>query len=121
MQSKGRDVEPNEGAERSARASVGRDQDRMKVLNEVRVPSAKQREYAEQREGAEAGHGPGGKWRARLDTAENKPNTDARPYLRVIMPEKPEGPNKDARQCGEYPKCTERLLVYENEQNRSGT
>ena len=60
MQSKGRDVEPNEGSERSARASVGRDQDRMKVLNEVRVPSAKQREYAEQREGAEAGHGPEG-------------------------------------------------------------
>ena len=53
MQSKGRDVEPNEGAERSTRASVGRDQDRMKVRNEVRVPSAKQREYAEKREGAE--------------------------------------------------------------------
>ena len=50
MQSKGRDVEPNEGAERSARASVGRDQDRMKVLNEMRVPSAKQRTYAEERE-----------------------------------------------------------------------
>ena len=31
MQSKGRDVEPNEGAERSARASVGRDQDRMNI------------------------------------------------------------------------------------------
>ena len=61
MQSKGRDVEPNEVAERSTRASVGRDQDRLKVLNEVRVPSAKQREYVEQREGAEAGHGPGGR------------------------------------------------------------
>ena len=66
MQSKGRDVEPNEGAERSARASVGRDQDRMKVLNEVRVPSAKQREYAEQREGAEAGHGPGGEMKSAI-------------------------------------------------------
>ena len=46
MQSKGRDVEQHDGAERSARASVGRDQDRMKVLNEVKVPSAKQRGYA---------------------------------------------------------------------------
>ena len=101
--------------------SIVRDRDRMEVMSKVREPNAKQREYAEQREGAEAGHGPGGKWRARLDIAENKPNTDARPYLRVIMPEKPEGPNKNARQCGEYPKCTERLLVYENEQNRSGT
>ena len=42
MQSKGREVERNEGAKRSARASIGRDQDRMKVRNEVRVPSAKQ-------------------------------------------------------------------------------
>ena len=40
--------------------SVVRDRNRMEVLNEVRVPSAKQREYTEQRKGAEAGHGPEG-------------------------------------------------------------
>ena len=74
--------------------SKGRERERMEVMNRVREPNAKQREYAEQREGAEAGHGPGGKWRARLDTAENKPNTDARPYLRVIRPEKLKCPIK---------------------------
>ena len=96
MQSKGRDGEQNEGAERSARASVGRDQDRMRVLNEVRVPSAKQREYAEQREGAERGREGWERWRARVVTAENKPNEDARPYLRVIRLEKLKCPIKTA-------------------------
>ena len=32
--------------------SVVGERDRMEVLNKVRVPSAKQREYTEQREGA---------------------------------------------------------------------
>ena len=68
----------------------------MEVMNRVREPNAKQREYAEQREGAERGREVWKRWRARVDTAENKPNEDARPYLRVIRPEKRKCPIKNA-------------------------
>ena len=76
--------------------SIGRKRDRMEVMNRVREPNAKQREYAEQREGAERGREVWKRWRARVDTAENKPNEDARPYLRVIRPEKRKLPIKNA-------------------------
>ena len=55
-----------------------------------------------------------------LDTAENGPGEDARPYLRVITPEKPKVQTKNASQCGEDPRQHAENYKIEKEQNRNG-
>ena len=48
-----------------------------------------------------------------LDTAENWPNEDARPYLRVIMPERPKVPGNAMNILGNTHKTTKSKVNIE--------
>ena len=74
--------------------SKGSERERMKGMNRVREPTQSKERMPSRGKMQKGGQEVLERWRTRVDTAENKPNEDARPYLRVIRPEKLKCPIK---------------------------